>query len=199
MLDFIVNMFGSRPVEWIAAACGLVNVVLIIRRSVWNYPFGFAMVVLYFFIFRDYRLYGDAALQVYYLGIQIYGVWYWLRGQGGDGRIRVAPLPRARFAGYLLATGVIWAVIAALMARYTDAAAPWQDAGVAALSVLAQFLLSRRNLESWPVWIAVDLLAIELFLSRGLMPTAALYAVFLGLAITGWFQWRNAPRERVAA
>lgn len=194
MSEFLLAMFGSRPVEWIAVACGLVNVALIIRRSVWNYPFGFAMVVLYFFIFREYRLYGDAALQVYYFVIQIYGVWYWLQGQGGDGRVMVVPLPRARLAGYLAITGVMWALIAALMARYTDAAAPWQDAAVAALSVLAQFLLSRRNVESWLVWIAVDLLAIELFFSRGLMPTAALYVVFLCLAITGWFQWRASAK-----
>ena len=195
MSEFLAGMFGARPVEWIAVACGLINVALIIRRSVWNYPFGFAMVVLYFFIFRDYRLYSDAALQVYFFAIQIYGVWNWLQGQGGDGRVTVVPLPRARFAAYLALTGVVWVVIAALMARYTDAAAPWQDAAVAALSVLAQFLLSRRHLESWLVWIAVDLLAIELFVSRGLTPTAALYGIFLCLAITGWFQWRRAPRQ----
>lgn len=199
MLDFVISMFGARPVEWIAAACGLINVLLIVRRSVWNYPFGFAMVVLYFFIFRDYRLYSDAALQIYYVVIQTYGVWYWLRGQGDDGRITVVPLPRARFLTYLGITGVVWLVIAALMARYTDAAAPWQDAAVAALSVLAQFLLSRRNLESWLIWITVDLLAIELFFSRGMMPTAALYVIFLGLAIAGWFQWRAAPRARIPA
>lgn len=194
MSEFLFGMFGARPVEWIAALCGLINVTLIIRRSVWNYPFGFAMVVLYFFIFREYRLYSDAALQVYFFAIQVYGVWYWLQGRASDGRVVVEPLPRARFAGYLALTGLAWVAIANLMARYTDAAAPWQDAAVAALSVLAQFLLSRRNRESWLIWIAVDLLAIQLFASRGLMPTAALYTLFLAMAITGWLQWGRAPR-----
>ena len=194
MSEFLLAMFGARPVEWIAAACGLINVELIIRRSVWNYPFGFAMVVLYFFIFRDYRLYSDAALQVYFFAIQVYGVWNWLQGQGGDGRVVIAPLPRASLTGYLAVTGLAWIGIATAMARYTDAAAPWQDAAVAALSVLAQFLLARRHLESWLVWIAVDLLAIELFISRGLIPTAALYTLFLAMAITGFLQWRRAPR-----
>ena len=194
MSEFLLAMFGARPVEWIAAACGLINVALIIRRSVWNYPFGFAMVVLYFFIFRDYRLYSDAALQVYFFAIQVYGVWNWLQGQGGDGRVVIAPLPRARLTGYLAVTGLAWIGIATAMARYTDAAAPWQDAAVAALSVLAQFLLARRHLESWLIWIAVDLLAIELFISRGLIPTAALYTLFLAMAITGFLQWRRAPR-----
>lgn len=93
MSEFLQGMFGARPVEWIAVACGLINVALIIRRSVWNFPFGFAMVTLYFFIFRDYRLYSDAALQIYFFAIQIYGVWNWLQNQGGDGRVVVEPLP----------------------------------------------------------------------------------------------------------
>ena len=91
----------------------------------------------------------------------------------------VEPLPRARFASYLALTALAWIGIAALMARFTDAAAPWQDAAVAALSVLAQFLLARRHLESWLIWIAVDLLAIQLFWSRDLIPTAALLWVLI--------------------
>jgi len=86
-------------------------------------------------------------------------------------------------------------VIGWLMGRYTDAAAPFWDAAVAALSVTAQFLLSRRHLQSWYLWIAVDVLAIGLFYSRDLAPTAALYAVFLGLAVVGLLQWRAAPRD----
>jgi nicotinamide mononucleotide transporter len=81
------------------------------------------------------------------------------------------------------------------MNTYTDAAAPFWDAAVAALSVTAQFLMSRRHIESWLLWIAVDVLAIGLFYFRDLGPTAALYSVFLGLAILGFIQWRNAEKE----
>ena len=81
------------------------------------------------------------------------------------------------------------------MASYTDAAAPRWDAAVAALSVTAQFLMSRRHLQSWLLWIAVDVLAIGLFYTRDLVPTSALYAVFLGLAVAGYIQWRSAPRD----
>lgn len=99
------------------------------------------------------------------------------------------------FALYLGITAVVWLVVATLMATYTDAAAPYWDAAVAALSVTAQFLLSRRHLQSWYLWIAVDILAIGLFYTRGLEPTAALYAVFLGLAVAGLVQWRGAARK----
>ena len=198
MTEFFFGMVGGSLIEWVAVVCGLINVTLIIRRSIWNYPFGFVMVTLYFFIFWDFKLYSDALLQVYFFVIQIYGLWIWVRGRAEDGRIRIAPLKRQTFALYLGITAAAWIAISWLMATYTDATAPRWDAAVAALSVTAQFLTSRRHLESWLLWIAVDVLAIGLFYTRDLMPTAALYTVFLGLAILGYLQWRNAQKDVVA-
>ena len=199
MLDFFWGMVGSRPIEWIAVACGILNVSLIIRRLVWNFPFGFAVVTLYFFIFWEYRLYSDALLQAYFFVIQIYGLYVWLNGRAPDGRVIVAHLGVGMFAVYIGATAVVWLIVASLMTAYTDAAGPYWDAAVAALSITAQFLLSRRFLQSWYLWIAVDVLAIGLFYTRGLEPTAALYVIFLGLAITGLIQWRQTAMQPVAA
>lgn len=198
MLDFFWGMVGNRPIEWIAVTCGILNVSLIIQRSIWNYPFGFAVVTLYFFIFWEYRLYSDALLQVYFFLIQIYGLSVWLNGRAPDGRVIVVPLSVNLFGLYLGVTVAVWLIVATLMATYTDAAAPYWDAAVAALSITAQFLLSRRHTQSWYLWIAVDLLAIGLFYSRGLEPTAALYVVFLGLAFTGLITWRRAELRPVA-
>lgn len=199
MLEFFWGMVGGRPIEWIAVACGILNVSLIIRRSLWNYPFGFAVVTLYFFIFWEYRLYSDALLQVYFFVIQIYGVYVWLNGRASDGRVIVVPLSFSMFMLHLGATAIMWLIVASLMSTYTDAAAPYWDAAVAALSITAQFLMVRRHLQSWYLWIVVDVLAIGLFYTRGLEPTAALYIVFLGLAITGFIQWRRAPLQELAA
>ncbi|MDN3720183.1 nicotinamide riboside transporter PnuC [Roseibium salinum] len=110
--------------------------------------------------------------------IQIYGLQVWLNGRASDGRVVVAPLSQQAFLGYLAATAAAWLVIGWFMSTFTDAAAPYWDAAVAAFSVTAQFLMSRRYLESWILWICVDLLAIQLFYSRDLAPTAALYTVF---------------------
>jgi len=195
MVEFFFGMVGGSLIEWIAVACGLTNVALIIRRSIWNYPFGFIMVALYFFIFWKYKLYSDAILQVYFFVIQFYGLWVWLNGRAPDGRVMVAPLSRQMFIDYLAMTAVAWMAISFLMDTYTDAAAPIWDSAVAALSVTAQFLMSRRHIESWLLWIVVDVLAIGLFYTRDLAPTAALYFIFLGLAITGYVQWRDAKKE----
>ena len=192
MLDFISQMIGSRPIEMIAVFCGLANVGLIIRRSIWNYPFGFLMVILYARIFYDYQLYSDALLQVYFFLIQFYGLYYWLKGRADDGRIIVEYLPRKQYGIYLGIGLFGWLTLSSLMSSFTDASYPFWDGAIAALSVLAQFLLSRRHIESWYLWIVVDLLAIGLFYTKGLEPTAALYGVFLVLATIGLLQWIKA-------
>jgi nicotinamide mononucleotide transporter len=199
MLDFFIQMVGSRPIEIVAVICGLINVGLIIKRSIWNYPFGFVMVVLYAKIFYDYQLYSDALLQVYFFFIQFYGLWYWLKGRDDKGEIIVERLPQKQYAAYLLATLSIWIILSTLMERFTDASYPYWDGSIACLSVLAQFLLSRRHLESWYLWITVDILAIGLFTVKSLQPTAALYGVFLVLAIIGLLQWKKAANKHALA
>ncbi len=199
MLDFLLGMVGSRPIEMTAVALGLINVTLIIRRTIWNYPFGILMVILYAKIFYDYKLYSDALLQVYFLAIQIYGWWYWLRGRDTDGLILVERLQARSYPLYAAIAVAGVATLGTVMDQLTDADYPYWDASIAILSVLAQFLMSRRRLESWVLWITVDLLAIALFWIKGLEPTAALYAVFLVLATTGLVAWWRAWRRQEAS
>lgn len=195
VFTFLVGMFGSRAVEITAALLGFVNVVLIVRRTIWNYPFGIAMVVLYAWIFWDYRLYAESGLQVYFLIIQCFGWWWWLKGRGRDGRIVVLRASLFEIGACAAAAAVVAGALGWVLAQYTDADLPYWDSTVAALSVIAQYLLARRFLESWPVWIAVDILAIGIYLTKGLYPTAVLYALFLGLAATGLIVWLHAYRR----
>ena len=188
-----------QPIEQVAVALGLVTVALVALRSVWNYPFALAMVTLYFFIFRDAKLYSDALLQIFFFAINLYGWANWLRSRREAGKVVVTVLaPRARIlwlAG-TLAASVAWGLA---MARYTDAAAPVWDALIAGGSVAAQLLQSRRRVECWLLWIAVDLIAVPLYYSRGLQLTAGLYCVFLMLAVAGLIAWHRACRRQDAA
>lgn len=185
-------MVGASLIEQCAVALGIINVSLIIRRSVWNFPFGLLMVVLYAKIFFDYRLYSDALLQIYFFVIQIYGWWYWLKGRDQSGLIVVTRLSPTRWPVYALLAVAGIALLGTAMDRLTDADYAYWDATIAILSVIAQFLMSRRILESWLIWITVDVLAIGLFATKGLQPTAALYAVFLMLASAGLLAWVRA-------
>ncbi len=180
--------------EIAATIFGLVNVYLIVRRNIWNFPFGLVMVVLYAKIFYDYKLYSDSLLQLYYIVVQLYGWWYWLRGRRPDGRINVETLDKQ---GRLIAGVVIVAGTAALgwgMSN-TDASVPYWDATTTVMSLVAMVLLSRRKLENWVLWIAVDVLSIGIYSYKELYLTAGLYAVFLCLASWGLVEWLRARRE----
>ena len=188
-----------NALEWVAAGLGLVNVALVVRRSVWNYPFGLAMVSLYFFVFFEARLYSDALLQIFFFVVQLYGWRNWVvakRGAAGDIPVLVLTM-RARLfwiAG-IVAASTIWGL---LMARYTDAAAPMVDAIVAGMSIAAQILMAQRRIENWVLWILVDAIAIGLYASRDLYATGALYAIFLLLSVAGLVGWHRARRAQAA-
>lgn len=185
--------------EIAAFLLGVVNVTLVVRRSVWNYPFGLVMVALYGAIFFDVRLYSDALLQVFFFVVQVYGWWNWSRSRARDGEVVVGYLDgRARLiwmAGCLVAFA-IWGYG---MHRFTNASYPWADAALAIMSVAAQILMSRRAVESWWLWIAVDIGSIGLYAAKELWLTMILYGIFLGLAIWGLIDWRVAARRVAAA
>jgi nicotinamide mononucleotide transporter len=177
--------------EAIAAAFGVINVALVVRRSVWNYPFGLVTVALYFFVFFEERLYSEALLQIFFIAVQLYGWWAWQRAELIDKGVKVGIMAQADRLRWGVAILVAWWVWSSLVAALTNASAPFADGFIAVASVAAQLLQSFRRVESWWLWIIVDLAAIPLFLSRGLLITAALYGVFLCLAVAGLLEWRR--------
>lgn len=196
----IVREFLSEmsPAEGIAALLVLANVWLVARRSIWNYAFGIAGVAIYGVVFFRAKLYSDALLQIFFLVVQVYGLWQWRRSAIDAGEVVVERLTvrdrLAWFAGILVAVaGWGW-----LMHRFTDAALPWWDASVAMTSVAAQILMSVRKLENWWLWIAANILSIGLYAAKGLWITTALYVLLLGISIWGLARWR-AARQGVGA
>lgn len=184
-----------NPLEIIAVVLGLANVGLLVRRSIWNFPFGMAMVALYFVIFREARLYGEAGLQVFFFVVQGWGWWLWARAGGLAETVEVRWMsPKARaVAGALVAASAL--AIGAGMAHWTDAALPYADAAIAGASVVAQVLLAMRRIENWALWIAIDVLSIGVYIHRALYLTAGLYVVFLVMATAGLVAWARAARE----
>jgi nicotinamide mononucleotide transporter len=183
-------------IEWVATAFGVACVILTIRQSVWCWPTGLVQVFLYIFVFAQARLYSDVILHVIYVLLGIYGWWKWTHGAGERGTLPVARTGAA-VAFMWTAVGVAATIlIGAAMRGFTNADRPFWDAAVLALSLIAQWLMARKVLESWLFWIAVDVLAIGLYAAKALYPTAGLYTVFLVLAITGFFEWKRSMTTR---
>lgn len=180
--------------EPLAVAFGLINITLLVRRSIWNFAFGMAMVALYAVIFFDARLYAEAGLQVFFAVVQTYGWWLWARAGGAEHKVSVRWLGWPARIGWLVAIAALTLALGAALDRHTDAAAPYPDAAIAAGSIAAQFLLSFRRVENWALWIAIDIGAIMLYIARDLHLTAGLYCAFLVLSVLGLRAWaRVAP------
>ena len=184
------------PIELLAAALGVANIVLLVRRSVWNYPFGIAMVALYIVVFRDARLYAEAGLQVFFLLAQAWGWWLWVRARGeDDSRVPVRWLDWPSRAVWAAVTAALSLNLGWVLHRFTDAALPYADSAIAGASVAAQILLALRRVENWVLWIAIDAAAILVYVSKDLYPTAALYALFLAFSALGLREWVAAARR----
>ena len=176
-------------IEIVAAILGVVNIILLVRRSIWNYPFGIVMVSLYGVVFFQARLYSDALLQVFFFVVQIYGWWVWYHARDSAGLVKVELMSVRWRAIWLAVIGIATVAEGWYLANYTSDAAPWLDANTTAMSVVAQYLLSIRKIENWILWIVTDVVQIGLYYWKGLYPTTGLYILFLILSCVGLYEW----------
>ena len=185
--------------EMTAATLGLVCVWLTIRRHIGCWPTGLAMVILYIYIFYRAKLYSDMLLQVVFVPVQIYGWYAWLHGGPDRTPLVVSRLPVWQVVPWFGLCAIGAASLGRSMQVYAGASFPYVDALQAVASLIAQWLLGRKILESWLVWIFVDVVCIGLYLAKELYPTAILYSVFLVMAMWGWLEWKSVWRKQATA
>lgn len=185
--------------EIVAALFGLAGVYLTARENVWCWPVGVVNVAMYIAVFWQAKLYADMGLQAVYVVLCLYGWWAWLRGGRGATALAVARAPAWALAlGVLVGVVATWSLGSLLYAR-TDAALPFWDAGTTAFSLVAQWLQTRKWIENWPLWIAVDAIYVPMYVAKHLPATALLYAIYLVLAAVGWRAWRRSRRAAATA
>jgi nicotinamide mononucleotide transporter len=183
--------------EILGSVTGAASVLLAVRQSAWNWPVGIANNIFFLILFWKARLYADAILQIVYIVISIFGWWNWVRG--GDGHTEL-PVSRttARTAIVLaVLTAAATLVLTLALHRFTDSAAPFGDGVTTALSLTAQYMLSRKLLENWWVWMSADVIYIALYCYKSLYLTGVLYALFFAMCIAGYAGWRKSLALRV--
>jgi nicotinamide mononucleotide transporter len=191
-----MNLLEWSPLEGIAAAFGVVSVFLSTRQNIWSWPTAIVNVALYTIVFYQGRLYGQMGLQPIYLALSVYGWYQWRHGGAQNSELRVS---RASPRVLMIVAGLTiagWLLLAAIL-RQTDAALPWLDALLTSTSLAAQWMMTRKIVENWLLWIAVDLIYVPMFISQGLYATAMLYFAFLFLAVMGFIEWRRSLERRI--
>lgn len=199
-MNAIVDYFSGPlgKIELLATVLLMVNVYLLGKQRLSNYWFGLAGVLLFGYLFREYKLYSDMLLQwVFYAPLQIVGFVLWKYGRtlGAEAKsvqtnsMRVVLLP-ARFWPFLIVLVVASAAaIGQYMASNTDASFPYADALTSTMSIAASVLMLKKIIENWILWIIMDLIAIPVYYLKELYVTAGLYVVFLALAVLGLLRW----------
>jgi nicotinamide mononucleotide transporter len=148
-------------------------------------------VAAFIVVFFRAKLYAAMGLQGVYVALAVYGWYSWLHGGEGHGALRVSRMP-ARLAAALVLLGSVASAAAGWWLRSrTDEAMPWLDGSTTAFSLVAQWMLARKYLENWLLWIVVDVAYVAMSLAQGLALTAGLYAVYAGLAVLGFRDWRR--------
>jgi nicotinamide mononucleotide transporter len=153
------------PLEALAAAFGLANTLLLARRSVWNFPFGLVMVSLYAVVFLEARLFSAVLLQGFFIATQLWGWRKWRQVADRNDTVPVKGLSTGTRIGAGAATLAFALLLGLLTSRFTDAAAPFLDAGNTSLSITAQLLTMARRVEAWPLWVLVNAVSVGLYAS----------------------------------
>lgn len=190
----LFTLLGSpvTALELVAFVLSLAMVACNLRVNPWAWPLAILSSMLYGVLFLSSKLYGEAGLQVVFIVLAGWGWWQWQRGRGGDGQpLRVHSLqPRQRLLA-LAATLAAWPLVGLLLQHATDSDVPYLDALPTVGSLTGQFLLGRKLVENWIVWLAVNLASVVLFAVKGLWLTVLLYAIFALLSVVGWRAWRR--------
>ena len=182
----------AAPLDQLNLVLGVVGVGLMIRRSLWAFPVGLAAVTVQGVLFYRAHFPADALLQVFYFVTLAWGWRHWVRDRGPAPELPVTRLSARGRGAWLLAAAAATGGWALLIGPWLQAVMPWRDAFIAAFSVAAQVLQVRKQIENWPLWVVVNLVAVASYATAALAYTAFLYALYLGLALAGWREWRRA-------
>jgi nicotinamide mononucleotide transporter len=190
---------------WEYAAIGLAigYLLLAVRESTWCWVCAFASTAIYTVLFWDVNLLMDSALNVYYMGMAVFGWYQWTCGRAsstGDGTATGIAIQRLSQKQHILIIAVVGLMSLAsgyLLGEYSEAAWPYVDSFTTWASVITTYLVAKKYLENWLYWIVIDSVSIPLYIERGLTLTALLFAAYVVIAIAGYVSWKGHYRRGV--
>jgi len=193
MLEQILFWVFNNYIELLGALFGLLYIILSIKQNIWCWPIGLITSALYIYVFFVTKFYADMGLQVYYLVVSIYGWYFWMFGGKSTKKddLKISNIGFRRFLYITVATAVLFGIIAFILINFTDSEIPYWDAFTTAGSFVATWMLARKIIEHWLIWIIVDSVSLGLYIYKGLYATVILFAVYTLLAVIGYIEWKK--------
>jgi len=180
--------------EWIGALTGVYCVYLAAKQNIWNWPVAILSVVAYTIVFYKSMLYGDAGLQIYFLGTSVYGWYFWIKKKEKHEK-PVTSLNAKEYILVIVAIVVLSLLLGVFLKKFTPTNVPYIDGFCTAVSFIAQLLMTRKVLQNWSLWILVNICYVPLYIYKNLYVTAILYIILLVLAWIGHVDWQREYRK----
>ncbi len=183
-------------IEIVGAVIGLIYLFLEYKAHVSLWPVGILMSLFYVVIFFHGKFYADAALNLYYIGANVYGWIFWVKKrkkdpEGNEEEIPISRIPVRSLLKSMTVTAALWLAFSSVLKFFTDSTVPIGDGFTTSLSIVAMWMLSRKYAEQWLLWVIVDLVSVILYTWKGLYPTAVLFSIYTLIAVVGYLKWRK--------
>ena len=190
-----------KPLDVITTILGLLYILLEVRGSWLMWVVGFIMQALGIVLYYQNGLYADCAMEFYYILMTIYGFIVWKTGwklfgsrKSVDSKTseqRITSFPKRMILPWMIGITLIWAAIYWILVTFTNSNVPLADSFTTALSIVGIWALAHKYLEQWLIWIAVDIVTSVLYFYKDIPFKASLYALYVIIAIFGYFNWRR--------
>ncbi|MGE0078687.1 MAG: nicotinamide riboside transporter PnuC [Bacteroidales bacterium] len=189
----MLNWLFNNYIELIGTIAGLIYLYLEIKQNFWLWPLGFITSAFYVYIFYVSKFYADMGLQVYYLIVSVYGLYHWLYGGKREkmDSLPVTCITKKLVLWLSLVTVVLFFAIEYILEQYTDSPIPIGDAFTTALSITATWMLARKIIEHWWLWVIINSVSLGLYIYKGLYPTSVLFVFYTTMSVVGYYQWRK--------
>jgi nicotinamide mononucleotide transporter len=194
-MELIISWLSLNWFESTAALLGLISIYFQIKQKIFYWPIAILMVSMYIVVFYKSGFYADMSLQFYYLGVSIYGWYFWIAGnkqkQSNNNTVPVSSLNGKQILTALGFSTLFFTIILIILKYFTDSEVPYGDAFTTALSFVATWLLARKILENWLFWLIVNVVSSGLYIYKELYATAVLFIILSILAVLGYVRWKK--------
>lgn len=190
-----LNILPISLIETLGFVTGAATVWLTVKQKIWCWPIGIANNIFFIILFLEAKLYADMGLQVIYIVLSLLGWYWWLKGGENKSILQVSRISQVHAAILFCVTILATCGMTIYLSSINDAA-PFLDALTTVLSLVAQYLLTRKFIENWYVWMTADIIYIGLYLSRDLFLTGILYMIFFAMCVAGVKEWKESLSHR---
>ncbi len=193
MIQITMEWLAGNQIEVLGAILGIAYIFFSTRQNILTWPTGLLTSLFYIVIFYRSKFYADMGLQVYYVFISIYGWYFWLRGKKTDhgNKAPVRTTPQNLWILLAFITLVLYFILLLILIKMTDSDVPYMDSLTTALSITATWMLAKKYIEHWLIWIFVDLLSTGLYIYKNLWPTVILFGIYTAMAVFGYLNWKK--------